>query len=80
MCHLLLNNNNKKTCERNVCCEVVEICYRNALTGYVRRMQKAAESVKALSQNDFRGCLEDWRACMERCVASHGSCCEVENT
>jgi hypothetical protein len=52
----------------------------HALTGYVWRMQKAAESVTALSQNVFGGCLEDWTACTVRCVASHGSCCEVENT
>jgi hypothetical protein len=32
--------------------------------------QELAEWLRALSQNDFRDCLEAWKAYMEQCVAS----------
>jgi len=36
-------------------------------------MEKTAELLTALSQNDFRGCFEASKARMERCVASCGN-------
>jgi hypothetical protein len=35
-------------------------------------MERTADLHKAHSQNDFWGCSEAWKACMEQCVASSG--------
>jgi hypothetical protein len=36
-------------------------------------MERTLELLKALSQNDFRGCFKGWNAHMEECVASNGN-------
>jgi len=41
---------------------------------------RGTELLKALSQNDFRGCFEEWKTHMERCVASGGNYSEGNNT
>jgi hypothetical protein len=37
------------------------------------------ELLKALSQNDFRGYFEAWKASIGRCVASDGNYFEEDN-
>ena len=39
-------------------------------------MEKTAEVLKAMSQNDLRGCFEGPKAVMGRHVASGGNYCE----
>jgi hypothetical protein len=35
---------------------------------------KKRELLKAISQNVYRGCSEDWKANMEQCVTSERNC------
>ena len=34
--------------------------------------QKTAEALKGLKINEFKNCFEQWKKCLDRCIASNG--------
>ena len=34
--------------------------------------QKTAEALKGIKINEFKNCFEQWKKCLDRCIASNG--------
>ena len=34
--------------------------------------QKTAEALKGIKIDEFKHCFEQWKKCLDRCIASHG--------
>ena len=37
---------------------------------------KTAEALKGIKINEFKNCSEQWKKCLNRCIASNGECFE----
>ena len=38
--------------------------------------QKTAEAPKDIKIEEFKNCFEQWKKCLDRCIASNGEDCE----